>query len=282
MPLGTVDSKFWSDTDNDSSEAGFTHTQKRQKSDSDKEPATTAHNTNQNKGLHQNTDNNEASDWNPDDILDRMVEPKRSVPENQTNLSLLDIEQEFELDNEVGPPVNDQLAKVLKTTTKGKMDENKIKEKSEKHKRPSSVEQPVVPNVNPEIWGILDHNTKTADLKLKRKKTMLIKAIKAYFELKRISSIRRFLTEDATNSLVTSSILSRLDYCNCLLMGTPNSVIQPLQKIQNFAAKLVLLAPRHHHSTPLLEKLHWLPISERIKYKVACMCFSAINGSGPA
>ena len=40
--------------------------------------------------------------------------------------------------------------------------------------------------------------------------------------------------------------------------------------------------PRHHRGTPLLEKLHWLPISEHIKYKVACMCFSAINGSGPA
>ena len=80
-----------------------------------------------------------------------------------------------------------------------------------------------------------------------------------------------FLTEDAANTLVTSYILSRLDCCNCLLMGTPNSVIQPLQ---------VLLAPRHHHSTPLLEKLHWLPISERIK--VAGMCFSAMNGSDPA
>ena len=96
------------------------------------------------------------------------------------------------------------------------------------------------------------------------------------------SLIRRFLTEDAAKTLVTSCILSRLDYCNCFLMGTPNSVIQPLQKIQNFAARLVLLAPRTHHSTPLLEKIHWLPISERIKYKVACMCFSAINGSGPA
>ena len=104
----------------------------------------------------------------------------------------------------------------------------------------------------------------------------------AYFELKRISSIRRFLTEDATKTLVTSYILSRLDYCNCLLMSTPNSVIQSLQKILNFAARLVLLAPRHHHSTPLLEKLHCLPISGRIKYKVACMCFNAIGGSGPA
>ena len=82
--------------------------------------------------------------------------------------------------------------------------------------------------------------------------------------------------------LITSYILSRLDYCSCLLMGTPNSVIQSLQKIHNFAARLVLLAPRHHHSTPLLEKLHWLPISERIKYKVACMSFSAISGSCPA
>ena len=60
-------------------------------------------------------------------------------------------------------------------------------------------------------------------------------------------------------------------------MGTLNSVIKPL-----FAARLVLLAPRHHHSTHLLEKLHWLHISECITYKVACMCFSAMNGSGPA
>ena len=62
-------------------------------------------------------------------------------------------------------------------------------------------------------------------------------------------------------------ILSRLDYCNHHLMGTPNSVIQPLQKIQNFhfAARLVPLVPHLHHSTPLLERLHWLPISERIK-----------------
>ena len=104
----------------------------------------------------------------------------------------------------------------------------------------------------------------------------------AYFRLECISSIHRFLTEDATKTLVPSYILSRLDYCNCLLIGTPNSVIQPLQKIQNFAARLVLLAPCHHHSIPLLEKLHWFPISECIKYKVACMYFSAISGSSLA
>ena len=120
------------------------------------------------------------------------------------------------------------------------------------------------------------------DSKLSMKKHVIKICQIAYFELIRISSISRFLTEDPTKTLVTSHILSRLDYCNCLLMGPPNSFIQSLQKIQNFAARLVLSAPRHHHSTPLLEKLHWLPISERIKYKVACMCFSAINGSASA
>ena len=104
----------------------------------------------------------------------------------------------------------------------------------------------------------------------------------ACLELKHISSIRRFSMEDTTKTVVTSYISSHDLTAATVSSCTPNSVIQPLQKIQNFAARLILLAPCHHHSTPLLEKLHWLPISERIKYKVACLCVSAISGSGPA
>ena len=84
----------------------------------------------------------------------------------------------------------------------------------------------------------------------------------AYYELKHISSIRRYLTEDATKQLVTSCVLSRLDYCNSLFnfMGTPNSVIQPMQKVQNTAARLILRALRHQNCTPLLQQLLWLSI----------------------
>ena len=80
----------------------------------------------------------------------------------------------------------------------------------------------------------------------------------------------------------TSCVLSSLDYCNSLLMGTPNSAIQPMQKVQNTAARLILRAPRHQNCTPLLQQLHWLPISERIKYKTACMCYNEITGSAPS
>ena len=65
-------------------------------------------------------------------------------------------------------------------------------------------------------------------------------------------------------------------------MGTPNSVIQPMQKVQNTAARLILRAPCHQNCTPLLKQLHWLPISEWIKYKTACMCYNAITGSAPS
>ena len=65
-------------------------------------------------------------------------------------------------------------------------------------------------------------------------------------------------------------------------MGTPNSEIQPMQKVQNTAARLILRAPLHQNCAPLLQQLHWLPISERIKYKTACMCYNAIIGSAPS
>ena len=71
-------------------------------------------------------------------------------------------------------------------------------------------------------------------------------------------------------------IPSRLDYCNYIVIGTPNSAIRRHPEIFNFAATLVLLAPRHHHLTLLLEKLQWLLIWKRIQYKVACMC---LNGT---
>ena len=121
------------------------------------------------------------------------------------------------------------------------------------------------------------------DSKLSMKKYVIKVCQTAYFEFKRISSICRFLTEDAAKTLITSYNLSSDGSTTAPVSSWAHLIfIQPLQKIPNFAARLVLLAPRHKHSTPLLEKLHWLLISECIKYKVASMCFSAMNGSGPA
>ena len=57
-----------------------------------------------------------------------------------------------------------------------------------------------------------------------------------------------------------------------------SSVIQPMQKVQNTAAHLILRAPHHQNCTHLLQQLYWL----QIKYKTACMCYNAITGSAPS
>ena len=95
-----------------------------------------------------------------------------------------------------------------------------------------------------------------------------------------MSSIRHYLTLDATKTLVSTSILSRLDYCNSLLIGCPQTLLKPLQ-VQNSAAKLIYKAKGSTHCTPLLLELHWLPIAQRTKYKAACLCYHVITGTAP-
>ena len=103
-----------------------------------------------------------------------------------------------------------------------------------------------------------------------------------YYQLRRISSVRKFLSTDTTAKLVTSLILSRLDYCNALLSGLPASSIHSLQRIQNCAARLVFKKKKKSdHVTPLLQSLHWLPIPQRIRYKLSCLCYKSINNSAP-
>ena len=98
-----------------------------------------------------------------------------------------------------------------------------------------------------------------------------------YFQLRRISKIRSFLTVDAANTLAVAFILSRLDYCNSLLAGLPVHKLAKLQRIQNSAARLVLRKPRRESATPFLKILHWLPVKARIEYKVSNLCYQCLN-----
>ena len=103
----------------------------------------------------------------------------------------------------------------------------------------------------------------------------------AYIQIRHISSIRHLLTTQATQTLVCSLVLSRLDYCNSLLSGCLQYLLDKLQKAQNVAARLVCKAKKSKAKKsdqihPILETLHWLPVTHRIQYKISTICFNSI------
>jgi len=103
----------------------------------------------------------------------------------------------------------------------------------------------------------------------------------AYFHLRNIAHIRRFLTSAAAMSLVHSLVTSRLDYCNSLLAGSPSTSVQKLQRVQNAVARVITRTAKYDHITPVLKELHWLPVERRIQYKVLLYTHKAIHGDAP-
>ena len=94
-----------------------------------------------------------------------------------------------------------------------------------------------------------------------------------YFELRRLASIRRFLTSIATATLVSAFVFSRIDYCNSLLFGSTHDVTSHLQRIQNYAARVILRLPKSSSITTHIKSLNCFPVKVRSTYKIACLCY---------
>ena len=103
-----------------------------------------------------------------------------------------------------------------------------------------------------------------------------------YFELRRLASIRRFLTSTATATLVFAFVLSRIDYCNSLLFASTHGVTYHLQRIQNYVARVILCLPKSSSITIHLKSLHWLPVKVRSTYKIACLCYHCHSSTAPS
>ena len=103
----------------------------------------------------------------------------------------------------------------------------------------------------------------------------------SFLELRRIASIRPYLSQSAAARLVAAMVISRLDYCNSVFIGLPADQIAQLQRVQNNAARLVLKKRRRDHVTPLLKELHWLPVKFRCQYKIATLAYRHFDGSLP-
>ena len=93
------------------------------------------------------------------------------------------------------------------------------------------------------------------------------------FHLRSIYRARKYLTTDATKSLIHAFVTSRLDYANSLLYDVPLAQLNRLQKIQNFAARVISKTHRFDHISPVLKDLNWISINSHL-FQEFCKWFN--------
>ncbi|CAB4034341.1 Hypothetical predicted protein [Paramuricea clavata] len=80
----------------------------------------------------------------------------------------------------------------------------------------------------------------------------------AFYWLHNIKRISKFLSRENLLTVIHAFVTSRLDYCNGLLYGLPNTELIKLQRVQNAAARLVTSTRKYDHITPILLEGNYL------------------------
>ena len=104
---------------------------------------------------------------------------------------------------------------------------------------------------------------------------------RCFAALCQLHSIRRSVTRQVLLSLVTSFILSRLNYGLATLAGLPARQLNRLQSVLNAAARLICGARKYDHITPLLRDLHWLRVPERIQFRLSQLVYRCLHALAP-
>ena len=105
----------------------------------------------------------------------------------------------------------------------------------------------------------------------------------SFFQIRQLRQIRSSLDTNSAIILANALVSSKLDYCNSLFHSLPDTSISRLQRVQNSLARVVVPSiKRSQHISPTLRKLHWLPIHQRIQYKIAALTFKTLHHKQPS
>ena len=103
----------------------------------------------------------------------------------------------------------------------------------------------------------------------------------AGYHLRNIAFLKKYLDNKTITMLIHSYVISRLDYCNVLYYGLPNYNLKKIQNVFNRAARLIAGIPPRERITPVLIKLHWLPVKARIIFKMCVLTYQALRSGKP-
>jgi len=116
-----------------------------------------------------------------------------------------------------------------------------------------------------------------SDLRFDRQAAAIAKACN--YDILALRNVQKLLTDETAT--VAHSIAARLYYCNAVLYGTPGTMLNKLQRVQNNLARVVCRCGGQADARLLLRSLHWLPLNQRITYKVAVLTYKLRSTSTP-
>ena len=97
-----------------------------------------------------------------------------------------------------------------------------------------------------------------------------------------INRIKENFDENTRHIIVQSLALSLINYGNIIWGTACNTHISKVQKMQNFAAKVIDgKARKFDHVTPLLNELQWLTIEKQIVFDTAVTVYKSVRGLFP-
>ena len=105
----------------------------------------------------------------------------------------------------------------------------------------------------------------------------------SFYHIRQLRQVRSSLDTNSAIVLANSLVASKVDYCNSLYYGLPAASLDKLQRVQNSLARVVVPSVRRHdHITPTLKRLHWLPIRQRIIFKIASLTYKTLHNRKPS
>ena len=97
--------------------------------------------------------------------------------------------------------------------------------------------------------------------------------------LQNMARIQHQLDTQTVKTIIQALVISKLDYCNSILLGIPNYNIAKLQRTQNMACRMVYKLPKSLHITQYLFDVHWLKIPQRIEFNVISIMYKCVNNT---
>ena len=92
-----------------------------------------------------------------------------------------------------------------------------------------------------------------------------------------LRAVRKSLTTESIKTLLQAFIASRLDYWYSVFHGISVDNLQALQSVLNSGARRIMRKWKYEHITAILRgDLHWLPIRQRITYKLCTIVYKCL------